>query len=60
MMFSVRLCVALPPAAPRPGAPSWVAELEDDDPDQTSEQVRETHRAPSKLSADDQSAAHVV
>uniref|UniRef100_A0A671VC84 Lung adenoma susceptibility protein 2 n=1 Tax=Sparus aurata TaxID=8175 RepID=A0A671VC84_SPAAU len=31
----------LPPAAPRPGAPSWVAELEDDDPDQTSSQVRE-------------------
>lgn len=29
----------LPPAAPRPGAPSWVAELEDDDPDQTSSQV---------------------
>ncbi|XP_076613584.1 lung adenoma susceptibility protein 2 isoform X2 [Chaetodon auriga] len=25
--------------APRPGAPSWVAELEDDDPDQTPSQV---------------------
>lgn len=28
-----------PPAAPRCGAPSWVAELEDDDPDQTPAQV---------------------
>lgn len=45
LAFLVRLYVALagvfPPAAPRPGAPSWVAELEDDDPDQTSSQVRE-------------------
>ncbi|XP_073333437.1 lung adenoma susceptibility protein 2 isoform X3 [Pagrus major] len=31
----------LPPEAPRPGAPSWVAELEDDDPNQTPSQVRE-------------------
>lgn len=37
----VALAGILPPAAPRPGAPSWVAELEDDDPDQTSSQVRE-------------------
>ncbi|XP_070845062.1 lung adenoma susceptibility protein 2 isoform X2 [Chaetodon trifascialis] len=28
-----------PPAAPRPGAPSWVAELEDDDPHQTHSQI---------------------
>ncbi|XP_023253624.1 lung adenoma susceptibility protein 2 [Seriola lalandi dorsalis] len=29
----------LPPAAPRTGAPSWLAELEDNDPDQTCSQV---------------------
>ncbi|XP_018523331.1 lung adenoma susceptibility protein 2 [Lates calcarifer] len=29
----------LPPAAPRTGAPSWVAELEDNDPDQACSQV---------------------
>ncbi|XP_071323104.1 lung adenoma susceptibility protein 2 isoform X2 [Trachinotus anak] len=29
----------LPPAAPRTRAPSWIAELEDNDPDQTSSQV---------------------
>lgn len=39
MRLYVDLPGVLPPAAPRTGAPSWVAELEDDDPDQTAAQV---------------------
>lgn len=40
-MFYVSPPGLLPPATLKHGAPSWVAELEDDDPDQAPAQVRE-------------------
>ena len=44
----MRLYVVLPgvlqAANPRTGAPSWVAELEDDETDQTCSQAGEPHR----------------
>lgn len=49
MRLYVVLPGGLPPAAPRTGAPSWVAELEDNDPDQACSQVREAVKSASNL-----------